>query len=578
MNEIWKLFKRGWRAITLKGRQVLWIYGISLTLLSFIDAFALYILSLSVQSGNASTIEVDGFGGSLILVIILFLARSIFATAISYWGVKHFAKQEVYLGAESYARIGSLAWDHRQSITAGDLYNSVDRGPSSLVQGVMLSIVTIFTEIVSAVVILAAIMFMQPLTATVALVYFLIIALIQHRVLSVASKSAGERVIRSTTSTYQKLSDANSIAKLLAISKSLSFEASLNSSRTELANARAASNFLALVPRYFMESVLAVGFLFVTGSAYIVGGTAAATASITVFAAAGFRLLPIVNRIQGLTLSVFSVAPTAIYTFALTEARSFPDSQVAHPHSFDASSGNTLLKLEGVSYSYPTAENNAIRNIDLEVMMGLQYAVVGPSGAGKTTLVDVCLGLLTPQVGKVFRHQGKPWSNLSYVPQETSLISGSLSSNVALEWDESCISEVQVTSALEAAQIATLATNELALGKLLGDGATSVSGGQKQRIGLARALYRAPGFLVLDEATSALDSETERAVIESINNLREKVTVLIVAHRLSTVRDVDQVIYMQDGEILGIGTFKELQSTIPQFARQIELGTLGLID
>ena len=327
-----------------------------------------------------------------------------------------------------------------------------------------------------------------------------------------------------------------------------------------------------------MESVLAVGFLFVTGSAYIVGGTAAATASITVFAAAGFRLLPIVNRIQGLTLSVFSVAPTAMYTFALTEARAFPDSQVSHPPSFAASSGNTLLKLEGVSYSYPTAEKNAIKNIDLEVMMGLQYAVVGPSGAGKTTLVDVCLGLLTPQVGKVFRHQVKPWSNLSYVPQETNLISGSLSSNVALEWDESCISEVQVSAALEAAQIATLATNELALGKLLGDGATSVSGGQKQRIGLARALYRAPGFLVLDEATSALDSETERAVIESINNLREKVTVLIVAHRLSTVRDVDQVIYMQDGEILGIGTFKELQLTIPQFARQIELGTLGLIE
>ena len=116
------------------------------------------------------------------------------------------------------------------------------------------------------------------------------------------------------------------------------------------------------------------------------------------------------------------------------------------------------------------------------------------------------------------------------------------------------------------------------MGNQLGDGATSVSGGQKQRIGLARALYRTPGFLVLDEATSALDSETERDVIESIERLGDQVTILIVAHRLSTVKDVDQVIYMQDGEIHGIGTFKELKASIPQFARQIELGTLGLVD
>jgi ABC-type multidrug transport system fused ATPase/permease subunit len=578
MVEIWNLFKQGWSSITAKGRHVLWIYGIGLTLLSFMDAYALYVLSLSVLSGETSTINIDGFGESLALVIILFLARSIFATAISYWGVKHFASQEVHLGSVGYSRIGSLSWDQRQLVTAGDLYNSVDRGPSSLIQGVMLSIVTIVTEIVSGFVILTAILFMQPLTAAVALVYFVIVALIQHRILSVASKSAGERVTRSTNSTYQKLSDANSIAKLLAISKSISFEASLNSSRTELANARAASTFLALVPRYFMESVLAVGFLVVAGSTYLVGGTAAATASITVFAAAGFRLLPIVNRIQGLTLSVFSVVPTAKLTFALSEASTFSVSQVTIPPTFDAATGNTLLKLEGVSYSYPTAQSKAIRNIYLELKTGLQYAVVGPSGAGKTTLVDVCLGLLTPQTGKIFRNKCEPWSNLSYVPQDTNLISGSLSSNVAIEWDESSISQVRVSEALEAAQISSLATNELALGNLLGDGATSVSGGQKQRIGLARALYRTPGFLVLDEATSALDSETERAVIESIKSLRDKVTVLIVAHRLSTVRDVDQVIYMQEGEIKGIGTFKELQSSIPQFARQIELGTLGLSD
>jgi ABC-type multidrug transport system fused ATPase/permease subunit len=419
---------------------------------------------------------------------------------------------------------------------------------------------------------------MQPLTAIVSMAYFIVVAIMQHRILSVASQSAGERVIRSTQVIYQKLSDANSIAKLLAISKSKSFESSLNASRLELANARAASTFLALVPRYFMESVLAVGFLVVAGSSYLVGGATAATASIAVFAAAGFRLLPIVNRIQGLTLMVYSVEPTAKLTFTLSELSIDVLSSTPTTIENQCISDEVLLNLKDVSYSYPGAQAKAINKVTLEIKTGLQYAVVGPSGAGKTTLVDVCLGLLTPQEGDIQRNQNEPWSNLGYVPQETNLISGTLASNVALEWDESFISEDQVTRALEAAQIASLATNELALGNILGDGATSVSGGQKQRIGLARALYRSPGFLVLDEATSALDSETERSVIESIERLGDQVTILIVAHRLSTVKDVDQVIYMENGSIQGIGTFNELKASIPQFARQIELGTLGLVD
>jgi ABC-type multidrug transport system fused ATPase/permease subunit len=216
--------------------------------------------------------------------------------------------------------------------------------------------------------------------------------------------------------------------------------------------------------------------------------------------------------------------------------------------------------------------------LSIELKVGLQYAVVGPSGAGKTTLVDICLGLLTPQEGLVLKSKDSTETNVSYVPQETNLISGTLFSNVALEWDESEISETHVREAIHAAQIDGLLKVNDSIETLLGDGAASVSGGQKQRIGLARALYRNPGFLVLDEATSALDSETERAVMDSVEQLRGKATVLIVAHRLSTVKDVDQVIYMEDGNIKGVGTFVELKAAIPGFARQIELGTLGLMD
>jgi len=574
MRETWNLYKQGWNAIFQKGRRILWIYGSSLTLLSFLDAAALYLLSKSIPLWDSSSIAIDEVGKNLGLVIILFLARSIFATGISYWGVRHFADQEVALGADSFSKINRLSWDHRQSVSAVDLYGSVDRGPAALLQGVVLNVVTIITELLSALVILGVILVMQPLTAIVAFVYFISIAFIQHRLLSVASHSAGAQVNLATVSTYQMLTDANAVAKLLAISPSSSLEHSLNQTRSELAHARARSSFLALLPRYFMESVLAIGFLVVAGSAYLVGGVEAAVAALTVFAAAGFRLLPIINRIQGLTLQIFSHHATARLAFPPEHNQPTQDK-----FSNDSECGvrrldETVIALKNISYQYPGSTNLAINQVSLVLSSGLQYAIVGPSGAGKTTLIDICLGLLTPQSGSVIRSTNS--LNVSYVPQENKLVSGSLSANVALEWEDSAISEAGVKQALIDAQIESLILEELADGALLGDGAISLSGGQKQRIGLARALYRRPDFLVLDEATSALDSEMEHSVIGSINKLRGKATVLIVAHRLSTVKHVDQVIYMANGSIQGIGTFNELRKSIPEFAEQIRLGSLDL--
>jgi ABC-type multidrug transport system fused ATPase/permease subunit len=571
MVEIWKLFKQGWRAITAKGRQVLWIYGVGLTLLSFIDAYALYLLSKTVLANDSSNINVDDLGQTLALVIFLFLSRSLLATGISYWGVRHFADQEVQLGSDSFNRFSKLKWDIRQTLTAVDLFSSVDRGPSALIQGVMISVVTVATEVISALIILTGIFIMQPLTAAIALTYFLLIAVAQHKLLSVASQSAGAKVASSTEDTYQLLNDADSIAKLLAITPSSSLEEALKATRSELAYARASSSFLALLPRYFMESVLAAGFLVVAGSAYIVGGAIQAASSVTIFAAAGFRLLPIVNRIQGLTLFVFSQQPTASLTFSTEIA---PANSNLEPHSsapLESTTGESIISIENISYWYPGANKPALKNLSLELKFGLQYAVVGPSGAGKTTLVDICLGLLSPREGTVRHSQASTFSKHSYVPQETNLISGSLAENIALEWQEDKISQTSVLSVVKAAQLESVFSDEASREQAFGDGGNSLSGGQRQRIGLARALYRDPDFLVLDEATSALDSETEKSVMETIENLRGKATVLIVAHRLSTIKNVDQIIYVKNGEILGVGTFDKLRSTIPDFAKQIEL-------
>jgi ABC-type bacteriocin/lantibiotic exporter with double-glycine peptidase domain len=229
------------------------------------------------------------------------------------------------------------------------------------------------------------------------------------------------------------------------------------------------------------------------------------------------------------------------------------------------------LRLQDVSFQYPTADRPALVSINLEFQHGLQYAIVGPSGAGKTTLVDICLGLLQPQAGIVTCNSD---ATISYVPQETHIARLSLDQNIALEWDNSKIDPMLVKIATNSAKLANVLDGRSSTSELSGQ---ALSGGQKQRIGLARAIYRNPSLLFLDEVTSALDAETEHAVMSSIEQLRGSITVVIVAHRLSTVQHADQVVYIEDGRVLGMGTFEELRQSLPQLQRQIELGTLDLL-
>jgi ABC-type multidrug transport system fused ATPase/permease subunit len=211
-----------------------------------------------------------------------------------------------------------------------------------------------------------------------------------------------------------------------------------------------------------------------------------------------------------------------------------------------------------------------LRQISLELEQGKQYALVGPSGAGKTTLVDLLLGLLVPQSGSI---RLCPTIRTAYVPQDTYIASLPLRNNVALQWSDEHIQSDRIANALHRAGLQDFTT------RIADDTAldpTALSGGQKQRIGLARALYMDANLYIFDEVTSALDMETERRIYETIDALRGRATVVIVAHRLSTVQRADTVFYLDNGMIAGAGTFAELSDSLPTFRRQIELSQIDL--
>ncbi len=551
--------------LSSSGKRVLSLYGLGLILLAGLDGVALYFVSrVFTASSGGESIEISSGGTILILVVALFTLRTVFSTLISWFSVKRFALEELRIGSINFETLMNTTWNERVDASVTNLYNGVDRGPNNMVQGLLINVVTIVAEAATAVLILGALLLLQPTTALIAAGYFGVVAVAQHKILSRSSSRAGETVVTHTNNVYEMLTDSYSLSKLLSISPSKSLTSHLADHRRSLALARGRVIFLAMVPRYFMELILVIGLFLIGGGTYAVSGMEAAVSAIALFSAAGFRLLPAVNRVQSLILQLFSTVPGA--RLAMLPHKEAPSKELRTPIE-----NPYALILENVSFRYPTSTHKILSNINLALTAGMQYAVVGPSGAGKTTLVDICLGLLTPQEGTV----SSTSASIAYVPQETHIARLSLEQNIALEWNPEAVNPTAVNDAISTAQLLNVLDGRSGTESL---SEQALSGGQKQRIGLARAIYRNPSLLFLDEVTSALDAETEHAVMSSIESLRGSITVVIVAHRLSTVQHADQVIYVDKGQILGVGTFDELRKTIPQLQRQIELGTLDLLD
>jgi ATP-binding cassette subfamily C protein len=236
------------------------------------------------------------------------------------------------------------------------------------------------------------------------------------------------------------------------------------------------------------------------------------------------------------------------------------------PHEFRTKIQFKSLTLENVTFVYDAASRPALENLSISIGSGEYVGVIGSSGAGKSTLIDVLLGLLEVSRGKVLLN-GQPikddiaqWRGIvGYVPQDIYLLDDTIRRNIALDIRDAEIDDESVETALRAAQLWEFVQSlPEGLETETGERGVRLSGGQRQRLGIARALYRRPQVLVFDEATSALDSQTEQEVIEAIEQLRGERTVIVVAHRLSTVRMCDRLYLLESGRVVNSGTYEQV--------------------
>lgn len=289
--------------------------------------------------------------------------------------------------------------------------------------------------------------------------------------------------------------------------------------------------------------------------------------TIGLFAAAAFRLMPSINRIMAALQSVRFSGPVID---TIDEELRLVDGQ-RHLGTTTPLPLNSALTLDNVVFQYPSAEKPSLRGVSLAIPSGTSVGFIGGSGAGKSTLVDIILGLLSPDSGTVavdgidIADNLRGWQNqIGYVPQAIFLTDDSLRRNIAFGLANEQIDESAVTRALQSAQLDQF-VKELPLGldTIVGERGIRLSGGQRQRIGIARALYHDPAVLVLDEATSSLDTATEAGVMDAVRSLRGDKTLLIVAHRLSTVESCDQLYRLEQGKIVQQGSPAEVLHSLP---------------
>jgi ATP-binding cassette subfamily C protein len=354
-------------------------------------------------------------------------------------------------------------------------------------------------------------------------------------------------------------------------------------SRVSAADSAATQTYLNGMPRYIVEAALLVGVAAFILVQALTGDIVSSAATIGVFLSGGFRLTAAMLPLQAALLSIKGYLPVAskAHEILLDRANEIESPKLTTKKKLALIGSRSIplrVEFKKVSFAYSGGSGLAVSNLSLVIEPGQQVAFIGSSGAGKSTIADLMCGVLYASSGEIsVKSQEPPLGAqlrecVSYVPQKPGLVSGSVAQNVALGLEPQDIDEGQVLKALAHAHLReeVLALPE-GINTDLGKYQDGLSGGQIQRLGLARALYSEPGLLVMDEATSALDAKSEAEIAKALDQMRGKVTVVLIAHRLNTVQHADKVFLIEDGKLNDQGTFQELLRRNPSIDRLVQL-------
>jgi ATP-binding cassette, subfamily B, bacterial PglK len=324
-------------------------------------------------------------------------------------------------------------------------------------------------------------------------------------------------------------------------------------------------SIMSSLPRYFLEAIAFGGILIII--LYLMTQTndfSNVLPIISLYVFAGYRLIPALQQIY-VSFNQITFAGPSI-------DRLYDDVKNLKPlylnQNQDALSLNKTITLKNIHYNYPNSSRATLKDINLSIPAKTTVGLVGATGSGKTTTVDIILGLLEAQKGTlevdgkiITKQNSRAWQrSIGYVPQHIFLSDDTVAANIAFGVEPKNINQAAVEKACKIANLHEFVVDELSqqYQTTIGERGIRLSGGQRQRIGIARALYHNPLVLILDEATSSLDNETEKAVMDAVNNIGKEITIILIAHRLNTVKNCDTIFRLDKGQLVGVGTFNEI--------------------
>lgn len=472
--------------------------------------------------------------------------------------------------------------DEIQQRSAQENIYSLTVGVNNILLGVIGTSVMIVSDAILLIIISFGLFVVDPIVASCTLIIFTSIGFALYRVMHVRAEKLGNDNAKYSIENYQELVDLfKTYREIVTKNRQEFFIQKISKTRFTLAEISAEISFMPNVSKYALETSVVVGALLISAAQFVLQDAAHAIGTLSVFLAAGTRIAPALLRIQQglLTInnSLGSAQPTITLIDNLGTSR-VQNGKIAEI-SFTHEAFCPEVKVSQLEFKYMNNSKTTISNVTLELAPGESLAVVGPSGSGKSTFLDLILGALKPSNGNI-KISGKSPSDaaatwpgaISYVPQDVVVVNGTIAENIALGFVYEDRFEKQVLNCLSIVHLADFVSDlPKGIHTRVGDTGAILSGGQKQRLGIARALFTNPKLLILDEATSALDAETENAISESIKTLKGITTLIVVAHRLSTVRDLDKIAYIKEGKLETIGNFEEVRNQISDFDSQAKL-------
>jgi ATP-binding cassette subfamily C protein len=535
---------------------------------------------ISIPAANAQTLPIIA-----IVILVLFSLKAVLSILLTRQLAYFLARIEARAARAVAGKAFGSGIEQARKQSREEIYFAVQVGSPSAFNSTLNALGTIVAEAVLFVMVIGSFLIIDPLSAMGTLLYFTLVAgIIQFFVgnmMHKASTVATAGIIEANTA----LGDLSEVLReATVLGKQSFFLERIYAARTKAASATASQVTWNSFPRYIVETALILAVAgFILWQSHN-GDLVNAAGVVGIFLSGGLRLTASLLPLQSALLSIKQSVPLAEKALQFLKPAKEPEGMshlLENPpiHGFKP----VGVEFSRVSYSYTGSSEPALRNVSMSIQPGQQVALIGPSGAGKSTIADLILGVLEPKSGEVLvdgqdpsQIIGKHPGRLCYVPQRPGIISGTVLDNIALGLSRAEVDMLRLQKVVAYSHLTEVIEDlPLGLDTNLGKRLDELSGGQLQRIGLARALYSNPGLLVMDEATSALDAVSADEVITALDGMREKTTVILVAHRLETVQRCDVVFLVESGRITASGTFPDLlrsNETVRILANLMSLG------